>query len=256
MRGVSFNDEARFQRMLWTPLQLNSVLNGISAWYDAADLSNIERIGGGNRVSGWGDKGGKNNHASQETASLRPVYTFDGWRPGIIGFDAVSDLRYTLPGNTPGIGATFAVFRLTTTGGNHSLFSSSSWDAILFGGTSYINLYRQESDRLSGSYGFLTTAISMISIESQNVARNYNVRRNGALVASSTAAFNGGLTPNRIGGGAGNKISTTFVHEVIHLGFYPPDHVRWRIEGYLANKWGVPLPSSHLYVNRPPLISV
>lgn len=253
MRGVSFNDEARFQRMLWTPLQSNSVLKGISGWYDAADISTIE---GFNRIRELRDKGGKNNHAVQETSSLRPVYTTDGGKPAVTGFDSSSDLRYTLPDNTPGIGATFAVFRLKTLGGSDALFSSSPWDAIVFTGLSYINLYRQEQNRLAGNYGFATTSISMISIEANYLSRNYNVRRNGVLVASSSVDFTGGLTPNRIGGAAGNKIANVFVHEVIHLGFYPSDNLRWRIEGYLANKWGVPLSSNHLYLNTPPLISV
>jgi hypothetical protein len=95
-----------------------------------------------------------------------------------------------------------------------------------------------------------------------NPAAEYTIRRNGAQIYSSgpftfannIAGLGAGHNLGAAGAG-GTALNGSIVEIAIFPGVMSPAEIQ-RMEGYLANKWGMRtnLPANHPFRNRPPLI--
>lgn len=107
----------------WSPNVLGAAL---AAWYNAADLSSVDVIGG--QVAQWSDKSGNGNHLVQANASAQPIVKTAG-----IMADAVSDFLQT-SGNFPITGGVARhVFVALTRGGGTVLFWGTQTTGAGFG---------------------------------------------------------------------------------------------------------------------------
>jgi hypothetical protein len=252
-RGVSPLDEARLQGRLWSPALLRPAL-----WLDAADLSTISIATDG--VEQWRDKSGNAVHATQATSAQRLTYDATGFNglPCLSAAGANVMVLPTLPLTSGGV--VFYGFSVNDTGYGVVANNSGHWDRFGGDGRSYPGLLR--SVRLEALALSMPTTGRHIMCYIANPASEYTIRRNGAQIHTS-----GSFTfENNIAGlGAGHNIAaagtggTALIGSIVEIAVVPGIMSLadiQRVEGYLANKWGLDanLPANHPFRNRPPLI--
>lgn len=276
-RGVGLNwvyDEARLQGRLWTPDVLRP---NLSFWQDAADQSTITIATG---VSEWRDKSGNNRHFTQTIDANQPSYSntafFD--LPGIT-FDGINDnLRLTgissqITNRTHGV---YWVFRRISSNTGGSGYNPTLSVMPLNGTSDYGALhYIKQSNNFGASFPYygapsnfafdLTSGtaynngigyVMSFQANAPEGATAWSVHRNGTLEGNT----NGIATPNTNNAGyvLAHQIQVTrylnCVFAEILMIQNTNTQIRQLVEGYLAWKWGILLPASHPYANRPPLI--
>jgi hypothetical protein len=251
-RGVSPLDEAHLQGRLWSPALLRPAL-----WLDAADLSTISIDSG---VSVWRDKSGNALNATQATPARRLTYNATGFNglPCLQAAEANVMSWPALPLTSGGV--VFYGFSINndisygvvaTTAGHWDRFTDTR---------SYPELLR--APRIESLLLSAPTTGQHIMCYVANPAVEYTIRRNGAQIYSS-GPFT--FANNIVGLGAGSNIAnagaggTALNGSIVEIAIFPgvmsPAEIQ-RMEGYLANKWGMRtnLPANHPFRNRPPLI--
>lgn len=254
---------------LWTPGEITTQL-----WFDAADSSTITLVSGA--VSQWNDKSGNNRHASQGTASNRPVYS-----GGLVVFDGSND---SVGNGSPGSllrnvgGATISgVFKFTS-----SPTSTQQIIAICSSDTSILKSALEGgfvSEKISIGGRRLNTDSFIRINDPNNIDTNlhiaigvfdysnalFSLYVDGFTSVSPTDFHVSGNTPDvdavrfRIGatgvtagsawfnGGLGESVVTHTAMDTT---------ARQILEGYYAHKWALTanLPSDHPYKSAPPIV--
>ena len=252
----------------WTPEQISTVF-----WLDAATSSTITIATG---VSTWADRKGGGVNALQATGSLQPSYSataFPGSLPGVLfdGTDDILDISTTAMQNqTHGV---YWVWSRSGAGtGADTYRASISVLASAGQGTNRGALhYVKNSNNFGGCYPYYGgSANNFYDLSSGTVYSNstgnimafqsnttgWGVWRNGTIESTTNSI----ATPNNtnVGYGLGreyspNRASNIVIAEVIMVQVTDTT-TRQKIEGYLANKWGLTssLPADHPYKNSPP----
>jgi hypothetical protein len=251
----------------FSPLNLSGLT---TLWLDAADTSTII-FGSGSAVYQWSDKSGNNNHVWQPTAINQPTY----------GLDTTYQkygIQFTNGGNTVLIPQILSSYPVNSK--NYSIFIAfrstnpvTSTQNIMYTNTGsytesiYLNYTYTYSIGLYYCYSSINTNINetttaytyfsivtfgtiylpLAAIYSSIAGSSLSSFVNGTLNASSvrTAPVNHYANYN-IGAqsaSAGEMSGTIF--EIIILNCAASTALQQKIEGYLANKWGLALSSSH-----------
>ncbi|WP_299393299.1 LamG-like jellyroll fold domain-containing protein [Pelagibius sp.] len=241
-------------------------VSGCVLWYDADDLATITKDGS-DIVQQWDDKSGDNNHASQSSASQRPLYVASGigGLPSI-QFDGSNDeLDYDAPTGISGSQnrTVFVVFQNDDVLADHGVLSFGDnatrqsfhlvsrstdrwgvglWDddydsTTLVPGTSA----RVGAAKLDG------TTLGDITLYLDGTAESAS----GAAVVNTDSGF--GAIP-RVGSTHGVSNHDGLISEVLIYNTALSDADRQSVEGYLAHKWGLEgnLPNGHPYKLAPP----
>lgn len=237
----------------WTPANITTQL-----WLDASSASSVSLDGSGN-VAQWSDRSGNGRHVAQATAGFRPkllpaakngrdIIKFDGVDdvlPFVAPFPQADGQNFWLAGDTTGLnGGNDRIFLQRNYSNNQPALylNRFSGDAIAhvwwgsFGGGVNAGSHRptiwrwrirtSPSDRLTQIDGGTPNVVSASSVN----LSSWSEINTGAVQTSRFAAY-----------------------EIIATGAVD-DETRWRIEGYLAWKWGMVanLPSGHPYKLAPP----
>lgn len=257
---------------VWNPSMIQTAL-----WLDAADSSTVTTVSGA--VSQWNDKSGNARHATQGTASRRPLYStaflnskavisFDG-SDDILGLtdrtlgQDVGALSYSLVviPNQPATTDYRAVLDLNNNPGSDRAsiyFRSSTVEA---GGRRLdADLYQFHQSGSVTANACITSVI--FNYSSATLAAGFNgsslsFRPGGFQTSGSTSNTNSTFISI---GGTHNSTVDAFtastngacdcrIAEIVVLQSAPADSVRQRVEGYLAHKWGLTanLPAGHPY---------
>lgn len=256
----------------WTPADITTAL-----WLDAADASTITTVSGG--VSQWSDKSGNGRHATQGTASNRPLLTANS-QNGYSGitFDGVNDFL-AFPSALLGVthslfmlfkpaikSATGSVFGQWSSGATGRYLWSANQDSVGYTAAGKLNVFNGTTTEGSGfgNNGFaievsITNTATLIESISTTGGEQWKLLQNGQQWESATvtSVFSG--VNSALGSvNATGSISPYdgVIYEVIHLASYADTNTRQRIEGYLAHKWGLAanLPSGHPYKSAPPTV--
>lgn len=253
----------------WTPSEITT-----AAWFDAADAATISLVD--SAVSQWADKSGNARHATQSTASARPVVS-DGSLNGldVLTFDGANDfLTLGTALGRPSDYTVFSVSKVTKALSNLQAIIASVENA----GNSYNSCMTMANDSggvfwnygngsayrwgTAGS-GIALNTVAQHCLLHSNGTQNESVYRNGALLSNGslagTATANSGTAqPTSIGrfGGYNGWYLGGDVAEVVVLSSAASATDRQKIEGYLAHKWGLAasLPSDHPYKSEAPTV--
>lgn len=255
-RGISRYDDASIQRRLWTPAD-KSIPLGI--WFDGADLSTITY--GVSGISQWNDKSGNAAHATQATDANRPTLKTDAYNGrSVVSLISNQWMSSTFSASNASE-SLFAVIRVTG-------FSTRT---ILGADNTGGRQFRTEAD---GQLGFIRQNVSNVAFT--GVGNNHNVDRftlvyleydgsntrflsEGGTLGNTTAVAPGltAARTTRISRGAGGAEDFVGdIAEIIVCTSVIAGHLRQKIEGYLAWKWGFAdkLQSAHRFNSRPPTI--
>jgi len=241
---------------VFSPIQLSNLM----LWLDAADPESLDLCG--NTVVRWYDKSGLGRHASQATATRRPVFQSNQWNglPGI-KWDGVDDnlcnTNFGYPTN--GLSTLFVVYNLTSIVTDQRVFDIN--------GNFYGNFISPSStgDALLG----LATGGRRTTLARSTGWRMYSLRyagsgsaiwRNGTAQATSlvgTMGSNATGTSYTLGNNSGGTNSLMFsghIGEIIMYSNNLSTYQHQQVEGYLANKWGFRsgMPTSHMYFKSTP----
>jgi uncharacterized repeat protein (TIGR02543 family) len=253
------------QSLPWSPAMVAT-----AAWFDAADPATITASAGA--VSLWQDKSGKQNHASQSTASRRPstgTRTIGGLNA--IAFDPFKDQHLaaahhaSLNLDASGGANLFAVFNTTGyVSRNSGLNSIVSKGPLLVAGASY-GIRLNVDNRLPFKAGedFICTPPEVIT--SQDLIYS-GTRDDGTSTAyinglqratATTAALSSNNSSALVLGGetTTSRCADVRLGEFIIVSAAVTGDLRQRIEGYLAHKWALAgsLPADHRHKASPPL---
>lgn len=264
---------------LWRPSELGAPL---ALWLDAEDVATITL--NGSTVSQWSDKSGTNNHVSQATATLQPVYQSSGFNgKPCLDFDNIDDfLGNASVTNLSNTGDLFfaAVFQMRAGAGayrpvvghsNVTLTTAPSGSPVLqrMGTTDAIGVHNT-------GVAAIFLKVDVTAIDAPRIATygrsGGTLGNGGAVTVTATgpsqptylteAAQTWNTAPGesiKIGGKqqptATNPLDGV-ICEVIACNAKPDDATRQKVEGYLAWKWGLQtsLPIDHLYYSLPPTV--
>jgi len=251
----------------FSPLNLSGLT---TLWLDAADSSTIQ-FGTGSAVYQWSDKSGNNNHVWQPTAINQPTYGLDTTYqkygiqftnggntvliPQILSSYPVNSKNYSIFiafRSTNPVTSTQNIMYTNTGSYTESIYLNYFYTYIFGFNNCYssINTNINETTTTSTYYFIVTIGIlylPLAAIYSSIAGSSLFSFVNGTLNASSvrTAPVNHYANYN-IGAqsaSAGEMSGTIF--EIIILNCAASTALQQKIEGYLANKWGLALSSSH-----------
>lgn len=222
----------------------------ITSWYDLSQIEGVD-YDGFTRIRQVKDLSGNGNHLDDGSTSPRYV-DFESKK----GADFSGATNPVFNGNPWGDDPTlddiwaFAVLN-TDTADNHSVFTRDS--ATVLNAS-----FGDASGQATISVGGNTLTSSASSVPADTLALAYwrnsdtdgvqEIYLDGAEIASGTNPGTASTTSDIV---IGNSMEKT-VGEII-CGTGPmPAHKRELIEGYLAHKWGISLPSGHPYEDCPP----
>ncbi len=227
----------------WTPANLSS----LAAWYDASDISTINKDGS-NYVSQWDDKSGNDNHLLQSTGTDQPLYdssnnliNFSGTYMSCSSFSpsgdysfyfvvknketSISGEAHAIIGTKKNTGNGFLIYNINTwhTGSDIKLFleGGGTTGTLYNDGSSILNNYSADELFQGALIGNLSSGPYSFRV---NIIQNLNWRGNNDFC------------------------------EIIVVNEQNTESQRQVIEGYLAHKWGIEskLPVDHPYKTNPP----
>lgn len=248
----------------WTPEASSPAL-----WLDASDASTITEVA--SAVSQWDDRSGNDRHATQGTASNRPVYSataFNGTLPGI-DFATDHKLLEVTRGFITDEFSVFVVYdggnineRVIDQRGTGAFGTVQGW-FVKSGNTNANDLAGAEdgsSNYRSRNESPSTTVLTSPRLSSTvfpnpstgNLDFYFDGTINGLTNNSGSLPTDIDNTGVDVGIGGSTATSdqtyTGIIGEIIVLDRYADDDERQRFEGYLAHKWGM---ADDLYVFHP-----
>ena len=224
-------------------------ISGCQMWLDSADASTITYASGVN-ISNWNDKSGSGNNAVV-SGSAFATYTSNAV--------LFNNSLYTTPYSAVPINETAFIVFSTSNGAttNAALIGTSQngargiwagYSGFTGGGVQAVGVVRAGEAWVAGSPANsvpnLTTTIATVTTTT-NSATALNL--NGSTTTyTGGASYTAGLTY------LGRENSTSFGYigyamEIIFYNVVLSASQRQRVEGYLASKWNVALPSTHPY---------
>lgn len=246
-------------RSLWTPERISPAL-----WLDANDSNTITLDAGA--VSEWRDKSGNNRHATQATASNRPLLVTGGLNgTDVIRFDGGDWLDCTT-NLTLTAQHLFITFKYNTSSGGYARLFTYSDNGLDFNNSGHYipvvkyggnTLYSYFSDNF---YSGLSMTDGETAIwENLHAGTQVSNHKNGRAISSAVSAntLNKAFTRYRIAGAIDNNENNNLNGDISQIIIFPrvlTQAEREQMEGYLA--WSTRLqgnlPSAHPYKNYPP----
>jgi fibronectin type 3 domain-containing protein len=247
----------------WNPADIA----GLVGWYDASDAASITASGGA--VSQWVDKSGNALHLTQSETAQRPTTgttAING--TNALKFDGADDLM-TTSGNPFGASVddafVMAVHRVDATASGQTLFSLTGsdtsasrwqshapWNTLIYldtGGTSAPN-------RISTDYGVSVGEAVLVGFYGSTTDNMQQIFKNGSLLIGDASGHSVDTAGNIfVGGSGGSHYQNTAIGEFIILNDTVSTEDRQKLEGYLAQKWGLAgtLPPTHPYRTEAPV---
>ncbi len=242
----------------WTPEFLSSGL--LSAWYKADSLSLSDGAG----VGSWTDSSGNSNTVAQLTSARQPTFeTNELNSKPILRFDGSNDILSDgdIADLDVGTGDIWmaAVFKSTDDSGAQFFFEK---------GTTSFGLMTTAAGVLQARLGGTTNIPSQsagnwsrtafVIVTAARVSSTCNGFVNGSAMTTtgttnSTSISNSDVLDIGASAVGGNPL-TGDMAEILVGGATLDDNQRFKIEGYLAHKYGLSanLPSNHAYKNAAP----
>jgi len=226
-------------------------LSGLVFWLDADAPSTITQSTG---VSQWNDKSGSNNNVVQATGSRQPSYVQNilNGKP-VVRFTAASSQTMTTSTNFASPVSVIYVARQT---GNYARILSGLTNNWLLGfwGGCHQQAYHEgwlTSSCGSGPPGSDTNWYIQSTVETGALSTYFE---NGTQIVSNA---NGVVGPNGlslVGHLGSSEFSNADIAEVVIYNRALSDAERQKVEGYLAQKWGLQsnLPATATYKNTAP----
>ncbi len=264
-RGVSAYDEARVQSRLWTPA---AVRGDLACWWDFSERGTLTHATGISAI--------KSRHKSdvtmeEGTGSKQPVFS-------PLGFNGRTCANFSGTNNTLGqvttansvmansFTAVIAFSVLSTSGGDTRVLSFCTSGNDYDSSAAAAMLYRSAANTLTT---YQNGAVRCSTTATDGVAQVFAVDSDGTTCRhwrNGTAGGSGAWGTISLGSSTRFLIGKFNVgaSETNHKGLwaegfvvrlYAP-HLRQRMEGYLAHRWGLAssLAASHPYRNAPPLL--
>lgn len=241
----------------------------MSLWLDAADAATVSLSG--SNVTQWNDKSGNGKNAVQSSATLRPTYTANLLNgKGGLTYDGVNDCLQVASFVTKPFVTAFIVTK--TTNANPFFMEqgpnvNTNDGFYIFGANAYAASTRRSPNFNFASapvnwLGSTDAIISYLSTATPAVTGSiYSIWKNGTTVSltqSTSTTVGNTNTTDTLNIGARNNGSAIpmngNLHEIIIYAAELSTTNRQKVEGYLANKWGLTanLPSDHPYKNAAP----
>lgn len=266
-RGVSAYDEARLQRRLWTPAPL--VGDG-SSWFDTGNPQRRTLASGtyANLADAWGLPPYMQN-ANTSTAPAysvtgingRPSANFDKVTNGLMleFFTATAVMANSFivafAGAINAVGSNARLISYIRAAGGNDFDNSGSIALLYRSATNTLSTFQNGGSRASTT--IVDGANMIFTVESDGTTcRHYlngTAGGSGAWGTISLGTGQWGVGTSNSGPGATGYQGLW--GEMVAVRLYAP-HLRQRLEGYLAHKWGLQasLAGTHPYRNSPPLI--
>jgi hypothetical protein len=275
--GLRWRPGYLWNETIWNPSMIPTAL-----WLDAADASTITL--NGSTVSQWNDKSGNARNALQPTAVAQPTYQVAGLNSkpaigfngtnNILGFNDqslgknVGALSYFIVfiANAPATTDYRALFDLHTGGVNDRASLYPRQSALEAGGRRLdSDSYQFQQATTLGASATIGSVIFNYSAATLGVGLNGNAlsfRAGGFQTAGNTSDTDSNYIAIGASVDAADRFAVNFgsgcncvIAEFLCLQSAPSDPTRQKIEGYLANKWGLTanLPAGHPYKNTGPL---
>lgn len=230
----------------WTPAQLTS-----AHWWDASDLSTITSSNG--VVSDWTDKNQfvnvyqTNSYVAPKTGNSTinglNVFDFDGndfFRGPVLSFADFSK---------------FVVFSRNTHAANNNLLSNvgGNADALWSGGTDKVRMY-EGGAQIVASTPLNIDQVYICGSTKNSTTAEIELYLDGNLEATGSSSLATSDQQMQIGSFMDANNLNGKLAEVIILPTEATTEDRQKIEGYLANKWGISLPAGHPYESSAPTV--
>ena len=241
--GSSPRTEA--QATLWTPDQLT-----LSAWFDATDASTITTVG--NNVSQWNDKSGNGNHAAQFTASRQPTYS-----PQDADFNNLSVIGNSSDGGNLGLvtpNLNFSDVIAVARYKDGTAISFSNYASLISGDISSFG-ERRIMGRIGDSKLMTTSSVAdgVVSKNGNNPSATVLPMPPSIITAQHPSTISQSV--NILFNPAQGRTWNGDIAELILMDGMT-DNEKYKIEGYLAHKYGITsnLPTDHLYKTSAPTV--
>ena len=241
---------------LWTPTEITTAI-----WLDAADEGTVSLDAG--RVSGWADKSGNSRHAIQDTPASRPLYDVDILGDKLIDFFG-GNYGLSFTGGTIAAKDFFAV--CTFSGQDSGVIFSIQGPGDPWIIRDRIGCTSGDPTNFSATYKGMWPFVAADNLDTGKTIFNYYpsngnidvVLFQNAVAVELDPGFGTEHTPVDydtfyVGydGGSGGW----FVHQIYEIVVCPDTLLltdRQKMEGYLAHKWGLDLPSGHPHKDNAP----
>jgi len=224
-------------------------ISGCQMWLDSADSSTITYVSGVS-ISSWNDKSGTGNNATV-SGTAYATYTSNA----VLFNNSLYTTPYTGVPNNETAFIVFSTSNGATT--NAALIGTSQngargiwagYSGFTGGGFQAVGVVRAGQAWVAGSPANsvpnLTTTMATVTTTTNSATA---LRLNGSTTTyTGAASYNAGLTY------LGRENSTSFGYigyamEIIFYNVVLSESQRQRVEGYLASKWNIRLPSTHAY---------
>lgn len=255
---------------LWTPAEIPTAV-----WLDASDPATITEVSGA--VSQWDDKSGNARNATQGNAANRPTVAaanqngldallFDGATEYLGIASAVIDVDHSIfmmvkPTAEAAVGAMAGQYTAGTAGRHMFIANQSSAGGTASG---FMNLFNNTATGGAGFGGLLNTtpfvggAAAIFEAVCQSGSEGLRYFKDGTLVDQATITTlqqtGFGVGAQSAAGPSGVATYDGIFCEIVACQATLSDEDRWKVEGYLAWKWGTEgsLPALHPYKDAPP----
>ena len=246
---------------------LNPVTSGLQLWLKADSLPESD----GSPVPTWSDSSGNGRNAAQTNPSLQPTYRTDGinGKPyiGLNGDDQYLEVPFSPFFNSEEF-TIFTVAKTNASSGDHPIISSIEGSTGNSDAKGYALFYDASNKdslaqwREGGTEDNVTTAANTIKntdgyiltytmddTDADSESDTVNLFINGSLKASQASGV--GYIPNTAAnlfiGRQGTNYFNGGIYEIIIYNRVLTVAEREEVEGYLAFKYGMNLPSGHEY---------
>jgi len=229
------------------PFEPNQI-PGCQLWLDSQDSRTLT-FSSSNIVSQWNDKSGNNRHVSQATVSAQPTWnmatglTFDGVDDSLFG-EGIAGTDYSF----------FIVYKMITTGGTRSMFSTGNGsDGISCRMSSTRNLLHNGA-AVVFSLSFFSTADFEIMGGRRNTSSAFS-HLNGGNYGTYSGGINTVTAPFTDKLGVGNRATTSEfcnvqVKEIVYYDRQISLDEAGLIQRYLSFKHGINILSVNTALNN------